>query len=68
MVKVRMQRDLLDEKLTQGEWTPHDSRTYGGELNAYRLTCRELGAKPAAAKAPMIVNEYFANKRAGAVA
>ncbi len=51
MVKVRLQLDLLDEKLASGEWTPHDSRTYGGLLNAYRLTARELGMQPAAARA-----------------
>jgi hypothetical protein len=54
MVKVRMQLDLLDEKLTQGEWTPHDSRTYGGLLNAYRLTARELGLKATVAEKPSL--------------
>lgn len=48
MIKVRLQLDLLDAKLASGAWTPHDSRTYGGLLNAYRLTAREIGmdAKP----------------------
>jgi hypothetical protein len=50
-VKIRVQLDLLDEKLTSGGWTPHDARTYGGLGNAYRLTVRELGMKPAAVKA-----------------
>lgn len=45
MVKVRVQLDLLDDKLASGEWTPHDSRTYGGLLNAFRLLAREIGIK-----------------------
>lgn len=52
MIKVRIQLDLLDEKLASGEWTPHDSRTYGGLLNAYRLTAREIGMKPTSATGP----------------
>jgi hypothetical protein len=52
MVKIRMQLDLLEERLAEGNWTPHDSRTYGGLLNAYRLTARDLGLRPAAAAEP----------------
>lgn len=59
MVKVRLQLDLLDGKLASGEWTPHDSRTYGGLLNAYRLTARELGMQPAAAR-PLTADEAMA--------
>lgn len=52
MVKIRLQLDALDAKLSAGEWTPHDSRTYGGLLNAFRLTARELGMK-SQAEAPV---------------
>jgi acyl-CoA thioesterase len=48
MIKIRMQLDLLDERLTRGEWSPRDSRTYGGLVHAQRLTARELGLKSAA--------------------
>jgi hypothetical protein len=54
LIKIRCQLDRLDEKLATGGWTDHDSRTYGGLLNAYRLTARELGLKPAAAKVPSL--------------
>src|SRR5687767_5090242 len=54
LIKTRIQLDLLDEKLARGEWTGNDSRTYGGLLNAMRLTARELGLKPAADKPPQI--------------
>ena len=67
MIKVRIQLDLLDEKLASGEWTAHDSRTYGGLLNAYRLTAREIGmdAKPKPAKT---LAEHLAEKAAQAAA
>jgi hypothetical protein len=35
----------LDEKMTSGEWTDHDARTFGGLTNAVRLLSRELGLK-----------------------
>lgn len=54
IIKVRLQLDLLDDKLTSGEWTPHDSRTYGGLLNAYRLLAREIGIEAASAAQPSV--------------
>jgi hypothetical protein len=65
IIKIRLQLDGLDEKLSAGDWTPHDSRTYGGLLNALRLTARELGLKPAAAKLPSL-QDYLAAKAASA--
>jgi hypothetical protein len=50
LIKIRVQLDLLDEKLARGDWTANDQRTYGGLLNALRLTAREIGLKPATAK------------------
>ena len=67
MIKVRIQLDLLDEKLASGEWTAHDSRTYGGLLNAYRLTAREIGLD-AKAKAQPTLQEHLARKAAEAAA
>ena len=54
LIKIRCQLDRLDEKLAGGGWTDHDSRTYGGLLNAYRLTARELGLKATAVKTPSL--------------
>jgi hypothetical protein len=45
LIKVRVQLDLLDSRLGTEGWTPHDARTYGGLLNAYRLTAREIGLR-----------------------
>lgn len=50
LIKVRIQLDMLDTRLATGKWTPHDQRTHGGLLNAYRLCCRELGLKGAASE------------------
>jgi hypothetical protein len=54
VIRLRLQLDGLDTKLTAGDWTPHDGRTYGGILNAYRLTMRELGMRAAAAPVPTL--------------
>ena len=56
MIKIRLQLDLLDDRLKRGEWNPHDSRTYGGLIHALRLTGRELGLKSAAAKPPSLAD------------
>jgi hypothetical protein len=71
VIKIRLQLDALDEKVGTPTWTPHDSRTYGGLLNAYRLTTRELGLKPAAAppSGPTLADlRREAQQRAGAPA
>jgi hypothetical protein len=47
IVKIKVQLDGLDGKLTSGDWTAHDQRTYGALLNAQRLCLRELGLGPA---------------------
>lgn len=41
-IKIRLQLDLLDDKLVSDNWTAHDQRTYGALLNAQRLCLREL--------------------------
>jgi hypothetical protein len=47
IIKIKLQLDGLDDKLTSGDWTAHDQRTYGALLNAQRLCLRELGLGPA---------------------
>ena len=42
--------ELLDEKMTAGQWTDHDARTFGRLTNAVRLPARELGLRAAPAK------------------
>jgi len=42
-IKIRLQLDALDEKLSAGDWSAHDQRTYGALLNAQHLCLRELG-------------------------
>jgi hypothetical protein len=42
IVKAKLQLDVLGDKLETGEWTAHDTRTYAGLSNAYRLALREL--------------------------
>jgi hypothetical protein len=37
--------ELLDEKLTQGDFTDHDGRVYSALSNALRLAIKELGLK-----------------------
>jgi hypothetical protein len=55
VIKMRLQLDAFDAKLTKGGWTAHDTRTYGGLANAYRLTIRELDrVKPGRVKAPSL--------------
>jgi hypothetical protein len=50
LIKTHVQLDMLDDKLQRGDWTANDSRTYGGLLNALRLTSRELGLDAASDK------------------
>lgn len=47
-IRLYLRLDLLEQKAASGNWTDVDGRTYGGCLNAFRLTCRELGLKGAA--------------------
>jgi len=37
--------NALGEKLDSGEWTDHDRRTFGGLMNCFRLTLRDIGLK-----------------------
>jgi hypothetical protein len=44
-IKIRLQLNALGEKLDTGEWTDHDRRTFGGLMNCFRLTLRDIGLK-----------------------
>ena len=66
---LRLHVLLIDEKVSGGSpMSPHDQRAYLAFSNAITRGMRQLGLKAAATKSPMTVNEYFANKRTGAVA
>lgn len=65
LIKTTVQLNALDEKLSSGEWTDHDSRTHGGLINRQRLLLRELGLKGAAEKPPSLA-DYLAAKAAKA--
>jgi hypothetical protein len=65
VIKIRWQLELFEVKLAEGSWTPHDSRTYGGLSNAFRLAIRELGVKPAKGRsAPSLDEVVTAFKKA----
>jgi hypothetical protein len=44
--RAALQLELLDEKLSSGNWTAHDARMQGGLNNAVRLALKELGLRP----------------------
>jgi hypothetical protein len=68
-VAAAIQIDAFEKKVAGGgNWSTHDERTYLGLITRQQRLLRELGLKPVATKTPMTVNEYFAHKRAGAVA
>jgi hypothetical protein len=41
-VRIQLQLDHLNAKLTMGDFTDHDRRTFGALNNAFRLNLREL--------------------------
>ncbi len=43
--RAMLRLELLDEKAAKGNWTDHDSRTFGGLNNAVRLLMREIAAQ-----------------------
>lgn len=63
IIKIRWQLELFETKLAEGSWTAHDSRTYGGLSNAFRLAIRELGVKPAKGRPPSLDEVVTAFKR-----
>ena len=66
LIKIRLQLDMLDERLAAGNWTPHDVRTHGGLLNAYRLTAKAIGLHRAAAGPPSLAEALAAGRGSAA--
>ena len=56
IIRLRLQMEVLDQKLASGTWTDHDRRTYSALLNASRLHIRELGLKPASRAVDPLAN------------
>ena len=63
IARATLKLEMFDAKMTSGNWTDHDARTYGGLSNALRLMLRELGLK-AVAKKPPTIGEYLAARKA----
>jgi hypothetical protein len=66
LIRIRLQLDLLDEKVGTDGWTAHDGRTYGDLLNAYRLCCREVGIEPKPAQLQRTVQDIMTDLDRGA--
>ncbi len=52
--RALLRLELLDEKMSSGNWTDHDSRTFGGLNNALRLALRELGVAAKSGGKPVV--------------
>jgi hypothetical protein len=52
--RAMLRLELLDQKMTSGNWTDHDGRVFGGLNNAVRLGLRELGLRPTPPKQPSL--------------
>jgi hypothetical protein len=62
-VSIMLKIERFEAKIDSGEWTAHDSRTYGGLNNALRLMLRALDAgRPPKARAPSLA-EVIARDR-----
>jgi hypothetical protein len=67
IARAMLKLEMFDAKMTGGNWTDHDARTYGGLTNALRLMLRELGLRaPAKDKTPSL-SEYIAQRYPPAV-
>jgi hypothetical protein len=58
--RAMLKLEMFDSKLSGGNWTDHDARTYGGLSNALRLMLRELGLKPESKPKALSLAEYLA--------
>ncbi len=45
IARLSLQAELLDAKMSSGDWTPHDSRTAAGINNAVLRALKDLGLK-----------------------
>ncbi len=64
LARGMLRLELLDEKMTDGQWTDHDARTFGGLTNAVRLLARELGLRAAPAKKLPDLSDILAEHKA----
>jgi hypothetical protein len=65
IIRLRLQMEVLDQKLTTGNWSDLDRRTYSALLNASRLHLRDLGIQPATRTADPLagITEALASHR-----
>lgn len=68
IARAMLKLELFDAKMTAGNWTDHDARTYGGLTNALRLMLRELGLKAAPAKRSNPLADHFSRPPARSAA
>jgi hypothetical protein len=59
IARAMLKLEMFDAKMSGGNWTDHDARTYGGLSNALRLMLRELGLKATPAKRTSPLAEHF---------
>jgi hypothetical protein len=65
--RAMLRLELVDAKMSDGSWTDHDARTFGGLSNNLRLTLRELGLKPREKdKTPSLADISARHRGAGA--
>ncbi len=55
--------ELLDAKMSSGDWTDHGARTFGGLNNALRLARRELGVRETTPKPIPTIAEIAARHK-----
>jgi hypothetical protein len=61
-VRLRLLIDAFEGKLTAGDFTSLDQRTYGGLSSQFRLVLRELGLKAAESDRVPSLSDYLASK------
>jgi hypothetical protein len=63
IARAMLKLEMFDAKMSGGNWTNHDARTYGGLSNALRLMLREFGLK-AKPGPKLTVAQYLAERDA----
>ena len=64
--RAMLRLELLDAKMSDGSWTDHDARTFGGLSNNLRLCLRELGVKtPSPDRTPSLGDIVAEHARGG---
>ncbi len=61
--RAMLRLELLDAKMSSGDWTDHGARTFGGLNNALRLARRELGVRETTPKPIPTIAEIAARHR-----